>query len=448
MAVETVKNRIQLGGFIVDTNRNVITSGDDEVAVQAKVMDVLLVLLAHPGETVTKETLIEQVWQGNEYVGKQGVTRSISILRSIFKDSSTTPRFIETIPRRGYRLLMAPAPVESEPKSHRVTLTVGVIAALIAFSAIALGLFNSKQPSEQNVKTTSIQFVSMLSGSESAPSISPTGNLAFNHESNGNHKIIVTRDWADSSDALELLKSKSPFSPFWSPSGTQLAISSHEQQCKILIFDDNLLHNHTLNCLANTQNVISWMTDSTLLYINSDGVFSSYSLQDEDSVIPRTDLIRALNLLPSHPTYLVHNKHNQNTAVFVPIDMQNHRLIVIAKNGTLMSGPELFEAAKGLSWLDDDTLLVSSRVRGRFELSTVSIKTWQQTSFQITSGYEARSPSSCSGCKHLAMERFSLGSRLTQIHFDNTETKNVTKLHGSRYERFPAHHPQAGYCLL
>src|SRR5215470_19325258 len=67
-------------------------------------MQVLLHLAEHHGEVVNKEELIRSVW-ADTFVSDDVLTRSISVLRKALDDDSRQPRFIETIPRSGYRLI-------------------------------------------------------------------------------------------------------------------------------------------------------------------------------------------------------------------------------------------------------------------------------------------------------------------------------------------------------
>src|SRR5262249_45407299 len=71
---------------------------------EPKVMEVLMCLAHHPGELVPKEHLLHTVWP-DTFVTDDVLTRSISELRRVFEDDAKDSRFIQTIPRRGYRLV-------------------------------------------------------------------------------------------------------------------------------------------------------------------------------------------------------------------------------------------------------------------------------------------------------------------------------------------------------
>jgi hypothetical protein len=84
-----------------------------ERVVEPKAMDVLVRLAARPGEVVSADELIASVWHGRP-MGDNPVHRCISILRRALGDDAQRPRYIGTIPKRGYRLVAA---VENPPRS-------------------------------------------------------------------------------------------------------------------------------------------------------------------------------------------------------------------------------------------------------------------------------------------------------------------------------------------
>src|SRR5438046_8900341 len=71
-------------------------------------MEVLVCLAEHTGEVVPKEKLLQTVWP-DTFVSDDVLKRSISELRRVFEDDAHQSRIVETIPKRGYRLI---APVE------------------------------------------------------------------------------------------------------------------------------------------------------------------------------------------------------------------------------------------------------------------------------------------------------------------------------------------------
>src|SRR5918997_2633188 len=101
----SARAEFRVGAFLVRPRLNrVVAPGGRVVQVQPKIMEVLLLLAGRAGEVVTREELFETVWAGT-HVSEHVLARAISTLRKIFGDDRARPRFIETIPKTGYRLV-------------------------------------------------------------------------------------------------------------------------------------------------------------------------------------------------------------------------------------------------------------------------------------------------------------------------------------------------------
>jgi TolB-like protein/DNA-binding winged helix-turn-helix (wHTH) protein/Flp pilus assembly protein TadD len=107
--------RVRSGLFEVDLSSGEVHKGGRKVPLQEQPFRVLAMLLDHPGEIVTREALQTRIWPADTYVGfDEGINTAIRKLRSAFGDTADNPRFIETLPRRGYRFI---APVSETPRS-------------------------------------------------------------------------------------------------------------------------------------------------------------------------------------------------------------------------------------------------------------------------------------------------------------------------------------------
>src|ERR1700722_20087037 len=100
---------IRLGPFQIDQQRQEITKNGEKLKLQGKVYRVLMTLLEKPGEVVTREELRQRLWPAETYVNYDAnVNTTVNKLRLALGDSSERPVYIETIPRRGYCLLVQP----------------------------------------------------------------------------------------------------------------------------------------------------------------------------------------------------------------------------------------------------------------------------------------------------------------------------------------------------
>jgi TolB-like protein len=104
-----VQKSLRVGSWIVDPSLNSLSCEGRSLRLEPKVMEVLLCLAQHPGETLSKEQLFQAVWP-NIIVTEDALKRCIAELRRAFDDDARNPHIIETIAKRGYRLL---APVSA-----------------------------------------------------------------------------------------------------------------------------------------------------------------------------------------------------------------------------------------------------------------------------------------------------------------------------------------------
>jgi DNA-binding winged helix-turn-helix (wHTH) protein len=110
---------VHFGPFQIDQQRQEVTRNGSRLKLQGKVYQVLLTLLEKPGEVVTREELRLRLWPADTYVNYDAnVNTTVNKLRQALGDSSDKPLYIETIPRRGYCLLVQP---EVSHKSGTVT---------------------------------------------------------------------------------------------------------------------------------------------------------------------------------------------------------------------------------------------------------------------------------------------------------------------------------------
>jgi len=103
----------RIADWTVRPDLNRLTRGDESLAIEPRVMRVLVSLAERPREVWTREELLEEVW-GDVVIQEEALTHAISRLRRAFGDSARESRFIETIPKRGYRLI---APLSADPAS-------------------------------------------------------------------------------------------------------------------------------------------------------------------------------------------------------------------------------------------------------------------------------------------------------------------------------------------
>jgi TolB-like protein/DNA-binding winged helix-turn-helix (wHTH) protein len=104
---------LRFGTFEVDLRTGELRKAGRRVHLQEQPFKILAALLARPGEIVFREELRDRVWSAETFVDfDTALNKAVGKIRDALGDSSTSPRFIETLPRRGYRFI---APVDAVP---------------------------------------------------------------------------------------------------------------------------------------------------------------------------------------------------------------------------------------------------------------------------------------------------------------------------------------------
>ncbi len=132
MAEEFLKltpDGLRFGAFTLDPANRRLTRDGEAVEVNGRYLDALILMVRRPGQLVAKDQFLDEVWRGIP-VTDEALTQCIRTLRKQLGDTAGRPRFIETVPKHGYRFIAAVAPVEAdsvEPESSLVVLSEPVV---------------------------------------------------------------------------------------------------------------------------------------------------------------------------------------------------------------------------------------------------------------------------------------------------------------------------------
>jgi TolB-like protein/DNA-binding winged helix-turn-helix (wHTH) protein/Tfp pilus assembly protein PilF len=106
MSDEHTPVRLRFGVFEVDLRAGELRKHGVKLRLQEQPFQVLAMLLERPGETVTREELRNRLWTPDTFVdADHGVNKAVNRIRDVLGDSATSPRFVETVARRGYRFI-------------------------------------------------------------------------------------------------------------------------------------------------------------------------------------------------------------------------------------------------------------------------------------------------------------------------------------------------------
>jgi len=279
--VETRANPTQawrFGVFEVDVRALELRRGGAPVKIREQSFNILVFLIEHAGELVTREDLRRVLWPSDTFVDfDHSLNTAVMKLREALGDSAEKPLYIETIPKRGYRFIaplsqavnvrdepasgkgdadsdsVSPpvAPVEGSvassgqsaeelsampPKSKRVSTSnkvwlkigVGIFAiAVVALAAVLGYRWHRPQSPQEQAALTAVPFTA-LPGQATSPAFSPDGSriaFAWNGEPKGGAEGFDLYVKALGSETLLRLTQhpSEAISPAWSPDGTQIA---------------------------------------------------------------------------------------------------------------------------------------------------------------------------------------------------------------------------------
>ena len=218
----------RFGSFEVDLRERKLTKAGARIRLQEQPLRILTLLLERPSELVTREEIREQVWP-HEFVDFDAALNTATRkLREALNDSADNPRFVETVPRRGYRFIapvawtpevQAVSPIESRVRWHPHAWFAA--AALILAGLAVAGFWHSRGPDSKITPEDTIVL---------AEFVNKTGETAFDDSLN---------------TALSLSLRQSPFFKVLSesevattlqrmtrPAGTQLTVEVARELCQ------------------------------------------------------------------------------------------------------------------------------------------------------------------------------------------------------------------------
>jgi len=179
---------VRFGVFEADLQTGELHKNGVRVPLQGQPFQVCAILLSHSGELVSREELRQRVWPQDTFVDfDQALNTAIAKIRTALGDDAENPKFVETLPRRGYRFVGAvdkpcpQAPPASVSRWHsaeaKVRWTLGGVGAVLLIMLSGIGVIRlSRNRREVPLPPTEIVPMLGLSGLESEVALSPDGN--------------------------------------------------------------------------------------------------------------------------------------------------------------------------------------------------------------------------------------------------------------------------------
>ena len=226
---------IRFGVFEFDLKARELRKRGVRLKLQQQPFQVLAMLLERPGEAVTREQLRSELWSDDTYVlFDKNLSTAVQKIRQALGDSSTSPQYVETIPRVGYRFIAPVDPCETsavpETPGHfrsKVAWGVAGLTALLLLGASLAWQPRLTPPARDFPQETPL---TAYPGQEIDPAFSPDGSqvaFAWNGAEDGDFDLYLRT--LGPGDPVRLTEDpKDDTDPAWSPDGRFIAFIRRE----------------------------------------------------------------------------------------------------------------------------------------------------------------------------------------------------------------------------
>ncbi|HKE96897.1 MAG TPA: LpqB family beta-propeller domain-containing protein [Povalibacter sp.] len=241
--------RIRFGDFEADLHTEELRRHGRAVRLPNQSFLVLSMLLQNPGQLVTRDDMRKRLWPRDSFIEyDQALNAAVNRLRDALRDSADEPRYIETLPRRGYRFIgkiepgmpePAPAPAVSSPDSpaaeepttvpvgHRRPLAVLLLAIVVLLATVAIPIMRTG--SRTSRAEPHLNPFTSLPNREISPTFAPDGNriaFAWTGAADDSQGFDLYVKGVDVEKTLRLTQKPAQWlSPAWSHDGRQIAFA-------------------------------------------------------------------------------------------------------------------------------------------------------------------------------------------------------------------------------
>jgi len=325
------RERFSLGDWVVDAPGNRLLRGEESRPLRHKAMALLVLLARHAGETVSREEIVNSIWDGNQFVAPKAINTAIWTIRQALGDDPDAPRYLETVAKKGYRLIAtvaalpaaapalhdtatqpsqaeAPAPIDMTAAARPARKRLLALVLLVTGFGMTLAwlLFQSTEPSARRLPSkassapastalASPRPLSQSPGQEYLGQVSPDGQkLAFAWWQGQGVGRLYLRPAADLNAAPQLISAEGEEvnGLAWSPDGQALAYVATREgaQCKLWLYHlAEGRHQELATCLPMFTPTVDWSPDGKWIAFSAsaDGVGGLFLIAPDGSGLRR-----------------------------------------------------------------------------------------------------------------------------------------------------------------
>ena len=269
MAATSDRHVLRFGAFEVNLDAGELRKHGLKVKLKGQSFSVLVCLLEKPGELVTRDELRHRIWPENTHVDfDNSLNTMIRHVREALGDSARNPRFIDTVPRQGYRFV---APVAAEEQKTRrrpqgpypYWIPVGLI--MVVAVGLLIWLFDAGPPASRAPGIPQLAPLTAYVGVEENPSFSPDGSrVAFqwNGAEPGGFDIYVKKVNREEPQRLTSHRADD-LRPAWSPMGGQIAFLRKlpGNRAAIMVMSEPGRQERQVAVIPSTHSRLAWTPD-------------------------------------------------------------------------------------------------------------------------------------------------------------------------------------------
>jgi len=369
------QGQYRIGPHLVDFTHHRIQTPEGVHKLPARPMQLFFLLVQQQGEALSREAIIDRLWEGNIYVGKKAVTDAVWRLRKALEDDRDQPQFIETIPKKGYRLISPARPVTpTYPAKRRWLQAAGIAVALSLIALVAASI--RLDPGEKTPLPLPVTPVTIDSGVEHDAAICHEGRLlAYAWLQDDRTSRIFVKSLQDP----DLPPSPVSYSrgwqrfPTWAPDNRRLAflVADPESEVAMVIVDRETKHHRIALDSGILFSRIEWSPNSEQI------AYSRYDRESETTGIAVLDVNSGSSSFVSErqvsahlSDYDVHWSPDGDNLCFCRQKDDGTELILADLNGHVQTLTWVEDQIKGVDWMPSGEAIVFSSARSPGDLQT------------------------------------------------------------------------------